>query len=149
MSTIYTWGELATMTASTLASDDRIFVYDTSASTPKYATIGDIAASVQSHVSTSSNGATISGANSGLVTMGTSTAIVLAAPTRPGLYKTFVATTTSTVAKTITASASSLGLGTSIFTFPDGADTSVRFESISTSMWVLTSVVLADSTALS
>jgi hypothetical protein len=42
MTTIYTWAELPTLTPSTLSSDDRIFIFDTSANIPKYATIGDV-----------------------------------------------------------------------------------------------------------
>jgi hypothetical protein len=51
MTTIYTWAELPTLTPSTLSSDDRIFIFDTSANIPKYATIGDVETAMD-HVDT-------------------------------------------------------------------------------------------------
>lgn len=151
MSTIYAWQDAAALTALDTSTSDLIFIGDVSAGSAtnpvtKVATLYDIGqmALALAPSTLSSNGAAIAGTQSGITTMGTSTAAVLSAATKIGVQRTF-ASNTSTVAYTVTASASSFGTGT-VWTQLGGGV--VNFVAVSTARWLISYHSSANSTDL-
>lgn len=146
MSTIYTWDEAPDLTALDTSTADQIHIYDASAGVTKQATLYDIMQHPWTVSAVSSNGATVGASGiSGLVTNGTSTALVLAAPTRAG-QQIVITSGTSTVAYTITAATgSSFGTGT-VWTQLGGG--SVWFGSVSTVRWAVGPFVAHGSTLM-
>ena len=135
MSTIYTWGEAPTVTALETSTADKVHFYDASAGVTKEAFLYDLVQMPKVISAVSSNGSSIGvGGVGGIATMGTSTAVVLAAPTRAGI-ELVITSGTSTVAYTITAaSGSTFGTGT-VWTQLGGG--SVWFGSVSTVRWAI------------
>jgi hypothetical protein len=144
MSTIYAWNDPATLTALDTSTADKVFMLDASANVTKTATLYDIGQQAQTHIlSTSSNGATWAGNVSGIVELGTATAVNLQAPTKVGVWKTFTAGTSS-IAYTVTATGSSFGGGT-VWTGLGGA---ITFQGLSTSRWLGVAHLAVGSTQL-
>ena len=146
MSTIYTWGEATTITALDTSTADKIHAYDASLGRTVEMTLYDLTQMPKTISAVSSNGSSIGTSGvGGIITMGTSTAVVLAAPTRAGVYVA-VTSGTSTVAYTITAASnSSFGTGTVWTQLGGGA---VMAFATSTARWMLGPFVAHGSTLM-